>query len=68
MSKDYGSDPIGGGKFRMVPSGDIVDKSTRDARLGKPDMTPIEGVFGLSWNEIERKQGGKLNRKTHKKG
>ena len=23
--KDYGSDPLGDGKFRMIPSGDIVD-------------------------------------------
>ena len=31
---DYGCDPIGDGTFRMVPSGDIVDKIERDRRLG----------------------------------
>lgn len=31
---DYGADPIGDGTFRMVPSGDIVDRAERDRRLG----------------------------------
>ena len=31
---DYGADPIGDGTFRMVPSGDIVDMSERNRRLG----------------------------------
>lgn len=31
--KDYGSDPIGNGQFRMVPSGDIVDTTERNKRL-----------------------------------
>ena len=31
--KDYGSDPIGDGSFRMVPSGDIVDFDERNRRL-----------------------------------
>jgi len=30
---DYGADPIGDGKFRMVPSGDIVDYKERTRRL-----------------------------------
>lgn len=30
---DYGSDPLGDGKFRMVPSGDIVDRDERNRRL-----------------------------------
>ena len=30
---DYGADPIGGDKFRMVPSGDIVDFEERNRRL-----------------------------------
>ena len=33
-SGDYGCDPIGNGKFRMVPSGDIVDLEERNKRLG----------------------------------
>lgn len=32
---DYGSDPIGDGTFRMVPSGDIVDLTERNRRLAK---------------------------------
>lgn len=32
---DYGADPIGDGKFRMVPSGDVVDFAERCARLAK---------------------------------
>ena len=30
---DYGADPIGDGTFRMVPSGDIVTLTERNARL-----------------------------------
>lgn len=30
---DYGSDPLGDGTFRMVPSGDIVDYAERCRRL-----------------------------------
>ena len=33
-ASDYGADPIGDGTFRMVPSGDIVDMSERNRRLG----------------------------------
>lgn len=32
---DYGSDPLGDGTFRMVPSGDVVSKEERDRRLNK---------------------------------
>ena len=30
---DHGADPVGDGKFRMVPSGDIVDFDERNRRL-----------------------------------
>ena len=30
---DYGADPLGDGRFRMVPSGDIVDWAERCKRL-----------------------------------
>ena len=33
--RDHGADPLGDGMFRMVPSGDVVDKRTRDERLGR---------------------------------
>ena len=32
-TKDYGCDPMGDGKFKMVPSGDIVDFDERNRRL-----------------------------------
>jgi hypothetical protein len=32
--EDYGSDPMGDGTFRMVPSGDIVSLEERQKRLG----------------------------------
>jgi hypothetical protein len=32
---DYGADPLGDGKFKMVPSGDIVDLAERNKRLNK---------------------------------
>ena len=32
-SGDYGAAPIGDGKFRMIPSGDVVDFAERCKRL-----------------------------------
>ena len=32
-SGDYGADPLGDGKFRMVPSGDIEDFAESNKRL-----------------------------------
>ena len=32
---DYGCDPLPGGKFRMVPSGDIVDAAEKERRLAR---------------------------------
>ena len=61
MNKDYGYDPIGNGMFRMVPSGDVVDRNERDNRLPKRKDVKND-CFGLSWEEIEKKQGGKLKR------
>lgn len=31
--QDHGADPIGDGRFRMVPSGDVVDYAERMRRL-----------------------------------
>ena len=33
LGGDYGADPLGDGKFKMVPSGDIVDYEERVKRL-----------------------------------
>lgn len=30
---DYGCDPLPDGRFRMVPSGDVVDGAEKDKRL-----------------------------------
>ena len=37
---DYGADPLGDGKFRMVPSGDVVDFDERNRRLGQKSLDP----------------------------
>ena len=34
-TEDYGADPLGYSIFRMVPSGDIVDRDERNRRLSK---------------------------------
>jgi hypothetical protein len=60
---DHGSDPIGNGMFRMVPSGDIVDKTERDKRLSGRTITNIKNdCLGLSWEQIEEKQGSPIRR------
>ena len=35
VTGDYGADPIGDGRFRMVPSGDIVNTEERNRRLNR---------------------------------
>lgn len=37
---DHGADPLGNGKFKMVPSGDVVDKAERDRRLKESVKAP----------------------------
>lgn len=32
---DYGCDPLPDGKFRMVPSGEVVDASEKERRLAR---------------------------------
>lgn len=56
---DYGADPVGNGMFKMIPSGDIVSKSERDKRLPLRPK-PADDIFGMSWSELERRQGGRL--------
>ena len=36
--KDYGCDPLGNGKFKMTPSGDVVKLEERIKRLPLVDM------------------------------
>jgi hypothetical protein len=56
--KDYGADPLGNGKFKMVPSGDIVDYEERMRRLPRKGGESPDGVFGKSWGQIAQMQGG----------
>lgn len=59
--KDYGADPLPNGMFKMHPSGDIVDFAERMRRL-PPKKTQKKPIFGMTWDELERRQGGKLKR------
>jgi hypothetical protein len=43
---DHGCDPIGGGIFRMVPSGDVVNLEERNRRLNLPTLDPSHPLFG----------------------
>jgi hypothetical protein len=61
--KDFGADPIGDGNFKMAPSGDIVTRQERDKRLEQYKRRHVKNdCLGMSWEQIEAKQGGKLYR------
>jgi len=61
--KDRGCDPMGNGMFRMFPSGDIVNKEEKEKRLARfRENRQKNDCFGLSWDQIESMQGGKLKR------
>ena len=45
----------------MIPSNDIVDLEEKNKRLPKKSIK--NDCLGLSWDAIEKMQGGKLNRK-----
>jgi hypothetical protein len=47
-NKDYGCDPLGDGKFKMIPSGDIVDYQERCRRLNK-DRIYLVDENGKLW-------------------
>lgn len=57
---DHGADPVGDGTFRMVPSGEVVSLEERNKRLANKRQTVSNQILGMSWAELERKQGGKL--------
>lgn len=60
---DYGCDPLGDGTYRMVPSGDIVNYEERCKRLNKVKKPIVKNdCLGLSWEKIEKMQGGKLKK------
>lgn len=58
-AKDYGCDPVGDGTFRLIPSGRIISAQEYLA-LFPPKTGNINDCVGLTWKEIERRQGGKL--------
>lgn len=63
---DYGSDPMGNGKHRMVPSGDVVDESERKSRLGRKNggmAEEIEGKRPVS-GRMPRASGGATKKGT----
>ncbi len=43
--QDYGADPLGADRFRMVPSGDIVDLEERNRRLERGNPTEWPKVY-----------------------
>lgn len=55
---DYGADPLGDGRFRMVPSGDIVDFEERNRRLKKEMLDnprrPPRGWFRRCMKGVEK--------------
>lgn len=62
---DTGSDPLPDGTFLLTPSRSVVNREQfhawRLARQAKRS-SPRNDCVGLSWEEIERRQGGKLTR------
>jgi hypothetical protein len=61
--KDYGHNGRRpDGKFEMFPSLDIVTEEEKNKRLSYIKKRPKTDCFGLTWDEIEKAQGGKLNR------
>lgn len=62
--KDYGCGPLKNGKFKMVPSGDIVDVNEKNKRLPPVCMNDHQKclIGNLTANQIEKMQGGKLKK------
>lgn len=48
-------------RWRLVPSGRIVDKAGLEVwRASRPKRNVSNEILGMSWNQLEAKQGGKL--------
>ena len=64
LEKDYGSDPLGNGMFKMVPSGDVVDLEERNRRLPLVDFSGRQDylIGSKTAFQVEMMQGGKLNK------
>jgi len=63
-TNDYGCNPVksesGKVMFQMVPSGDIVEKEEKERRLTPHRKHVRNDCLGLSWEQIEQMQGGKI--------
>lgn len=55
---DTGADPLGNGKYRMYPSGDIVDEKESLRRLPPVDMSACKSplILGRTWAELNAMQ------------
>ena len=60
--RDTGSTPLGGGMYKMYPSGDVVDRDEFYRRIPPVSMdTDRSGhIMGYTWDEISGMQQGKL--------
>jgi hypothetical protein len=61
--KDYGTNGKDeNGLWIMFPSLDRVTDEEKKRRLTPLPPKPKDDIFGMSWDELEAKQGGKLKR------
>lgn len=62
LAKQWGTDPMGDGTWKLAPSGVIVDRAGFDkfGLLKKKRSAPQNDCLGMSWAQIEYKQGGRL--------
>lgn len=62
--KDYGFNPLGDGKWELIPSKTIVDKKgLEEFKASRPKKNQVKNdCLGLSWEQIEAMQGGKLRK------
>jgi len=50
---DYGADPLPDGKFKMVPSGDVVDAAEKEQRLRKKESKEVKVTEGFDESVTE---------------
>lgn len=67
MNDDIGYEPLGNGRFEMFPSGEIVgwDEARRRCPINKKPLP--DGAFGLSWDQLQRMQGGKITKPSERR-
>ena len=62
--QDYGYNPLGNGFYELVPSNRVVDAAGLEEfkKLRGKRSEVKNDCLGLSWDQIEAMQGGKLKR------